>query len=112
MAFDKDAAKKASPTSIDGPFTFLGQEVYVRQQSARVRDELDWMTGNGQMVEMRSFFITRCVVDKDGKRIFDDADQDWIGEKPSEETEEVYDLASKILSAAIVLQPTGTVTLG
>ena len=99
MKFDKDKAKEHSVGKIYGPIQFLGQEVYVLEESARVRDELDWAAGNGQMIELRSFFVTRCTVDKNGKRIFGDADQDWLGEKPSAALDEIYELASSKLSA-------------
>lgn len=99
MAFDKDKAKKHSVGQIYGPIQFLGQEVYVVEESARVRDELDWAAGNGQLIELRSFFVTRCTVDKDGVRIFGDADQEWIGEKPSAVLDEIYELAAKKLTA-------------
>lgn len=93
MSFDKDAAR-ARRGQLFGPIEFLGQQVYVREESARVRDERDWRIGNGQLVEFRSFYVTRCVVDADGERLFEDADEEWLGELPADELQQVYDIAT------------------
>jgi hypothetical protein len=75
--------------------------VLVRGMTGRERDEFEVSTvdrrnGERNLVNARARVVIRCVVDDDGKRLFDDADIDVLGGKSAAALDRLYEVAAKL----------------
>lgn len=78
-----------------------GGSVLVRGMSGRERDEfeasmLDQRSGRANLANVRAKAVLRCTVDDDGKRLFDAADIDVLGEKSSAALDRVFGVAQRL----------------
>jgi hypothetical protein len=78
-----------------------GGSVLVRGMSGKERDEfessaLDQRSGRMNLANTRAKIVIRCVVDDDGKRLFDAADIDVLGEKSGAALDRVFAVASRL----------------
>lgn len=80
-----------------------GGAVRVRGLTGAERDafEASILTGKGKdrdvvLVNLRAKLVAMCIVDADGKRIFDDADAALLGAKSAAALQRVFDEASRL----------------
>jgi len=77
-----------------------GGPVLVRGLTGRARDryEESMLKAEGGMSydNVRAKLVVRCLVDKDGKRLFEDSDVEWLGEKSATALSRVFDVASRL----------------
>jgi hypothetical protein len=82
-----------------------GGTVLVRGMSGRERDEfeasaMDQRSGRVNYANTRAKIAIRCVVDDEGKRLFDAADIDVLGEKSGAALDRVFAVASRLSGLA------------
>ncbi|WP_254509889.1 hypothetical protein [Anatilimnocola floriformis] len=72
--------------------------VWVCTMSGRDRDswEQDCLNRKGNHVNLRATLAVRVVHDADGKRIFTDADAEWLGEKSPGPLSDIFAVASRL----------------
>jgi hypothetical protein len=80
-----------------------GGTVLVRGMTGRERDEFEASMAQqrgGQLVQnwanTRAKIVIRCTVDEDGKRLFDAADIDVLGEKSGAALDRVFEVATRL----------------
>jgi hypothetical protein len=78
-----------------------GGTVLVRGMTGRERDEfeasaMDQRSGRMNLANTRAKIVLRCVVDDDGKRLFDNADLDVLGAKSAAALDRVFAVASRL----------------
>lgn len=78
-----------------------GGSVLVRGMTGRERDEfessaMDQRSGRVNYANTRAKIAIRCVVDDDGKRLFDAADIDVLGEKSGAALDRVFAVAARL----------------
>ena len=84
-----------------------GGSVRVKSLTAAERDkfETDSIVESGKgkrktidvnMRNMRARLVVRCVVDKDGKRVFSDTDAEVLGDKNAAIVTRIYEVASRL----------------
>ena len=76
--------------------------VLIRGMTARARDEWDqWLSGRFKDDELdndniRSALAIRCVYTTDGERLFEDSDEDWLGETDAEALSFIWPICTRI----------------
>ena len=78
-----------------------GGSVLVRGMTGRERDEfemssVDQRDGRVNLANTRAKIVIRCVVDEDGKRLFDASDIDLLGAKSGAALDRVFAVASRL----------------
>jgi hypothetical protein len=78
-----------------------GGSVLVRGMTGRERDEfeaqaMDQRSGRMNLANARAKIVARCVVGDDGKRLFDAADIDVLGEKSGAALDRLFEVATRL----------------
>lgn len=73
-------------------------EIIVSTMSGTGRDEYesDIYSSKGSMVNTRAKLLIRCIVDKDGKRLFTEKDIVALGAKSAKPLDRCFDVARKL----------------
>lgn len=78
-----------------------GETVYVRVMSGRERDNYEreqWeLSKNGaEFDNFRCRLLVKCLCDPTGKRLFEDADAEALGQQPADIIRRLFDRAAQI----------------
>src|SRR5687767_3080486 len=99
LAFERSKATKREPVPM--PEWGEGVVVYVREMSARERDDYEASQlerskkGKG-LVNFRARLVAMTAQDEGGKRIFGDEDVDDLGKIPARDIRKLFDVATKL----------------
>lgn len=99
MDLTKDAILGASDLSVlKVPVKEWGGDVYIRVMTVGERDayECEWLANKEKGVQnFRSKFLARCLCDKDGSRLFTDAEIDKLAGKSIAVVDRLFNRAMK-----------------
>jgi hypothetical protein len=81
-----------------------GGDVYISTMTASDRDSYEMSVANIQasgkvkatMQNIRAKLVGRCLVDEDGKRLFDESKIEELGKKSAKVLDRLFDIASKL----------------